>query len=171
VNGKTYAPEIVTGGEVSITDYDGGEITPIVGKLASISMVVDGGDPVTVPGSFVVGQSVELDVDEKEGYTATVKVGDTVITPDENGAYLYTITDEETVVSITYTEIEADGSEGDTDTDTKPGDTDVEDKPEGEGENKDDKKDDSSMVIIVAVIAAVVLIAAVAVIVIFLKKK
>ena len=170
VNGKTYAPEIVTGGEVSITDYDGGEITPIVGKLASISMVVDGGDPVTVPGSFVVGQSVELPVDDKEGYDVSqVKVGDTVITPDENGAYLYTLTDENTTVTVNYTEIEADGSEGDTDTDTKPGDTDVEDKPEGE--NKDDKKDDSSMVIIVAVIAAAVLIAAVAVIVIFLKKK
>lgn len=177
VNGKNYATNDVTGGEVSITGYEGGEITPVVVKLASISMVVDGGEPVNVPGNFVVGQTVELPVENKEGYEVSeVKVGDTVITPDENGAYLYTITEEEITVTVAYTEIEGDDFEGDTDTDT-----DTEEKPEGEGENKEDesnpngnkedKKDGSSTAIIIAVIAAVVLIAAVAVIVIFLKKK
>ena len=192
VNGKTYAAENVTAGEVSIGNYQGGEITAVAGKLAKISVSVDGAEAVTNPDQYVVGQTVELDLEEKEGYTiGEVKVGDTVIAPDADGAYVLTLTDEETTVLVSYVEKDADDGEGDTDTDTDADadtdtDTDTDDKPETDDKNETEEKDEesdskgndskknddsTSTVILVVTIVAIVLMTAAAIVIIIKKKR
>ena len=202
VGGKTYAAENVTAGEVSIGNYQGGEITAVAGKLAKISVSVDGAEAVTNPDQYVVGQTVELELEEKDGYAiGEVKVGDTVIVPDADGAYVLTLTDEETVVLVSYVEIGLDDGEGDTDTDTdadtdtdtdadtdtdtdtdadsdnktetEEEETEEEEKNEEKNEESDSKKDDdsTSTVIVIVTIVVIVLMTAAAIVIIIKKKR
>lgn len=170
VDGKTYAATDVTGGEISVSAYSGGEIKAIVGKLASVSTVVDGGEAVKDDTKYVVGQTIELEVAEKEGYTVSVKAGETVIEANSDGAYLLTIADEETTVYLEYTEVKQPaGSEdegNDNGNENKPGtDTD-----EGTNENKGgDSSDNTTVIVIIAIVIAALVGVAAAFIV--LKKK
>ena len=171
VNGKTYATSDVTGGEVSISGFTGGEITPVVGKLASVSVSVDGGEAVKDETKYVVGQTIELDVTEKEGYTVSVKVGETAIEANSDGAYLLTIAEEETTVYLEYTEEkkpagsegEGSGNENNENANTNTG------VDEGTNENKGGQDSDNTIVILIVCVIAVLVGVGVALLI--LKKK